>query len=881
MSESDVVASTAPVVPSDNPERPLAAAVTPLIRQYQALKAQNPDALLFFRLGDFYELFEEDARRAAPLLELVLTQRQGIPMCGLPHHALPGYLGKLLNRGLSVAIAEQMEDPATAKGMVRREVIRVVTPGTIIEDELLSAKQNNFLMAVWSGGGRGPWGLAWADLSTGELFYSELADGRRALDELSRVDPREILWPAGSPQPEGLPPTTDLDPGMFVPDAPLRKASALFGVRTLEGFGLSLDHPASPAVAALWSYIERNQSAALGALRPPRPHNAGGRLGLDARTIRRLDLFPTETGRAANAESTLWEVLDHTATALGGRRLKSWLLRPLMDLDAIRERQDRVEFFLNTGRTRREVRELLKETADLERVLARLTAGTASGRDLGALRRTLGQAPAVRQKLLGGGPLAGEHPLASMALAFEVPSGPRDLLERALAEDPPIRLSDGGVIRDGYSEPLDDLRRAARSGRGWISDLEKTEREKTGIGSLKIGYTSVFGYYLEVSKSNLAKVPSHWTRRQTLTNAERYVTPELKAQEDNILGADEKAKALERDLLAEVRAKILTHREPLHRLAEALAETDALAALAEAAERGHWTRPRVVAEPVLRLEGARHPVVERRLETLGTGPFVPNNVNMDGEERRVLLVTGPNMGGKSTYLRQTAIITLLAQMGSFVPVARATVGVADRIFTRIGAGDNLAAGASTFLVEMQEVADILNNATPRSLVILDEVGRGTSTYDGVAVASAVAEHLAGTAGPRTLFATHYFELTELAARFPRIHNVHVAVREWTRPDGKTELVLLHEVRPGAAERSFGIHVAHMAGLPRAVVDRARSLLAALEAGGEFRLGQPTPLGGQHELFTRHPALEELRALDPDRLTPLDALRILAELRRKV
>ena len=858
-----------------------AAAATPIMRQYQALKAQNPDAILFFRLGDFYELFDEDARRAAPILELVLTQRQGIPMCGLPHHALPGYLGKLLKRGWRVAIAEQMEDPATTKGMVRRDVVRVVTPGTVLEEELLPAKQNNFLAAAWPGRGGSPWGLAWADMSTGELSFASLPDGGAVADELSRWDPRETLWPAGGPDPDGDRAVTRVEPSTFLPDSALRRAPALFGVKSFEGYGLSVDHPALPAVAALLNYIERNQAPALGALRPPRAHAPTRFMALDALALRRLDLFPSDSGGDPQRPTSLWHLLDHTATAMGGRRLKGWMVNPLMDLEEIAARQDRVDYFLHHGRLRRAVVDLLRETADVERVLSRLTAGTASGRDLNALRRTLRQAPDLERTLRSGGdPLAGQHPLGSLTRSFQVPPGPGELLEKALAEDPPQRLQDGGVIRDGYSAPLDEWRQLARNGRGWISDLERAEREKTGIGSLKIGFTSVFGYYLEVSKTNLSKVPAEWIRKQTLTNAERFVTPELKAHEDKVLSAEEKAKSLERELLAELRQKILAHREPLIRLAEGLAETDALASLAEAAERGHWTRPRLTNDPVLRLEGARHPVVERMLEATGGGAFVPNDLELDGTERQLLLVTGPNMGGKSTYLRQSALIVLLAQMGSFVPAARATVGLVDRIFTRIGAGDNLAAGASTFLVEMQEVANILHNATPRSLVILDEVGRGTSTYDGVAVAWAVADHLAGrgAAGPRTLFATHYFELTELPDRFPRVANVHAAVREWAKPDGKMDLVLLHEVRPGPAERSFGVHVAQMAGLPADCVTRAAALLAALEKG-DARLPARPAGNGQMDLFANHPVLEALRVLDPERLTPLEALQKLAELKR--
>ncbi|HRY30078.1 MAG TPA: DNA mismatch repair protein MutS, partial [Elusimicrobiota bacterium] len=749
---------------------------TPLMRQYQALKTKNPEALLFFRLGDFYELFYDDARKAAPLLEVVLTQRQGIPMCGVPHHALAGYLAKLLRLGLRVAIAEQMEDPATTKGMVQRDVVRVVSPGTVLEDELLQAKQNNFLVAVWPDRAAKPagWGIAALDLSTGEFRLTAVPrdlDGHRLADELSRLDPREILWPAsaGGALPSVGRPVTPLDDRAFQPDSAERLLSRTLNVTSVAGFGLDRRHPSLPAAGAVLSYVEQNQPAALSVVQPPRLYQLDDYLGLDDIALRHLDLYPSERTPPGNGgPRTLWDVLDHTATPMGGRKLKWWLFHPLRDPEAIRRRQDGVEFFLEHGVQRRDQRDLLKETSDVERILARLTAGGANGRDLSALRRTLQRMPDLRRLYADKTSLAGEpHPLESFLRSLAVPAELLALLEKSLADDPPFRLTDGGVIRDGYSPALDDLRRLAKHGRSWISEMENQERQRTGIGSLKVGYTSVFGYYLEVSRANLSKVPPEWIRKQTLVNAERFITPELKVQEDKILGAEEKSKALEAELFAEVRTGVLQHRETLRALAEALAELDTLASLAEAAERGHYRRPRVIDGNIFRLEKARHPVVEKSLASLGGTPFVPNDTLLDGQENQILLVTGPNMGGKSTYLRQVALLAIMAQMGSFVPAETAEIGVLDRIFTRIGAGDNLAAGASTFLLEMQEVSNILHNATPRSLVILDEVGRGTSTYDGVAVAWAVVEYLhrgEKNAGPKVLFATHYFELTDLADR---------------------------------------------------------------------------------------------------------------------
>jgi DNA mismatch repair protein MutS len=858
--------------------------LTPVMRQYRTLKAKNPDALLFFRLGDFYELFEEDARRAAPILELVLTQRQGVPMCGFPHHAFSNYLGKLLKHGLRVAVAEQLEDPSAAKGMVARDVVRVVTPGTVLEEELLSAKENNFLAAVWPSPEKGGVGLVWGDMSTGELRYTCFVDGDAGLsrlsDELGRIEPRETLWPEGYVAPLGRT-VTPVPLRNFMEEGLDRRASSLFGAAGMEGFGLGVGHPARPALAALLSYVEKNQSAALGALRPPRTYNGDEFMLLDEGAIRRLDLLPEPGARGAGAPSCLWSLIDQSATAMGGRRLKSWLLRPLMDRGAIRARQDRVEFFLNARRERRDIQALFRETADVERILSRLTAGTVTGRDLIALRRTIRLAPEMGRLLNESLSLSGDQPWAGLGEAFHVPPDLGVVLEKALADSPPMRLSEGGVIRDGFSASLDELRGLASHGRGWVSALETDERKRTGIASLKVGFTSVFGYYLEVSKSNLSKVPQDWIRKQTLVNAERFITPELKIHEEKILGAEEKARALERVLLAEIRDKVLSYREALFGLASALGECDALAALAEAAERGRWVRPTIVEEDVLSLEQSRHPVVERVLETRAGGAFVPNDLCV-GEDQRLLLVTGPNMGGKSTFLRQAALASVLAQMGSFLPAAKARMGIVDRIFTRIGAGDDLAGGASTFMVEMREVADILLNATSQSLVILDEVGRGTSTYDGLAVAWAMAERLAGTPdqpGPKVLFATHYFELTELANVHPKVKNFHAAVREWTRPDGKTELVFLHQILPGPADRSYGVHVAQMAGIPTAVVARAKEILKGLESGGALNARPPSE--GQRELFPLHPAIEALQALHPERMTPLAALQALDELKKKL
>ena len=864
------------------PSRKPSSADTPLMRQYRSLKQKNPDAFLLFRLGDFYELFHEDARRAAPIMELALTQRQGVPMCGLPHHQLSPYVGKLLKAGFRVAIAEQMEDPSTARGMVSREVVRVVTPGTVIEDDLLSAKENCFLCAVapLAGGAGRDWAVAALDMSTGEFLLTVVErdeDGRGLSQELARLDPKEILHPRSLPLPDlGGRSVVPVDDAVFSADAARRTLTGLFDVSGLEGFGIA-GHPALSAAGAVLSYVERSRPGALSNVRPPKAYRLDESLVLDDQALRNLDVFPWDDRRSF--PSSLWDVLDHTRTPMGGRKLKAWMLRPLKNLAALRERQDRVQALLEGSREREVLFERLRDCADVERILSRLSAGGATGRDLSALRRTLRRLPELAGVLAGRQwILTGASLLAGLAESLQVPSALSELLESSLAEDPPFRLSDGGVIRDGFSAALDDLRGLAKNGRAWMSDLEASERARTGIGSLKVGFTSVFGYYLEVSKSNLSKVPPEWTRKQTVSTGERFITPELKTQEDKILGAEEKSRRLELDLFAEVRAKVLVHREALARAAEALAELDAAASLAEAAERGRYVRPKITDGGALRLVKARHPVVDRALPE--KTPFVPNDAELDGSGRQILLITGPNMGGKSTYLRQTALVVIMAHMGSFVPAEEADVPITDRVFTRIGAGDNLAGGASTFLVEMREVAEILHNATESSLILLDEVGRGTSTYDGVAVAWAVVERLhrpEGRRGPKTLFATHYFELTALPERLPGVVNVHAAVREWTLPDGRKEIVFLHEIRPGPAERSFGIHVAQMAGLPAPTVARAKEVMADLErnAGPHPSIGA-SRAEPQFELF-KHPVLKDLEALDVDRLTPLEALKILSRL----
>ncbi len=865
---------------------PRAPARTPLMEQYLGLKRDHPDAFLFFRLGDFYEMFFEDAVRGAALLGLTLTSRnkqdpEPIPMCGVPWHQRDAYVARLLRLGHKVAVCEQLQDPALAKGLVQRGITEVLTPGSVTGDAFLEAAANNYLAALWPA--EAALGACLADASTGEVKVAE-AGWEEAAGFLSGM--RVAEWV--------LPPARDLDEGASARlEAALRGLTGARSAATARRFldpGLPrarwgeagaalLDAlpAAAVAAAAALDYLDRVQGGAALQLTRVERWSEDAVLRYDGATARHLELFRPQPG--GEPEHTLWRHLNLCVSPGGMRRLRAWLERPLADLAALAARHDAVDAWSRAGTPRAAFREALKGLPDLERLAARLACGKATPRDLGALRDALGRLPALAAALRGleGLPGAGE----GLAGVPEL----EHMLRQALVDEPPPVSREGGIIRPGHDERRDELDALAHSGKRWIAELEAAERARSGIPRLKVGFNRVFGYYLEVTRAHLDKVPGDYERRQTLTTAERFVTPALKQREAEVLGAEEKLKALEHELFTALRERAAAFTGRVQAAADTLARLDAEAALAEAAARYGWVRPRMDDSDRIRLEAARHPVVERLLPR---GAFVPNDCVLDGAARQILLLTGPNMGGKSTYLRQVALAVLLAQSGSFVPAARAEIGRVDRLFTRVGAADRLGAGQSTFMVEMSETADILRLATPRSLVLLDEIGRGTATYDGLALAWAVTEHLHAGDGPRprTIFATHYHELTQLADSLPRLANVHVTVEE----SGGT-VVFLHGIAPGPADRSYGIHVAQLAGLPAAVIERAREVLAELESErtvehleppARRRARAPRAPEAQLPLFAAEPdpVVQELRALELEKLTPLEALNRIAELKKR-
>ncbi|GIX33346.1 MAG: DNA mismatch repair protein MutS [Lysobacterales bacterium] len=838
---------------------------TPLMRQYLAIKAEHPDRLVFFRMGDFYELFYEDAVRAAEILDIVLTRRgqsagQPIPMAGVPVHAVENYLARLLERGESVAICEQVGEAEGGRGPMERRVVRILTPGTLTDETLLEERRERLLLALRPGRG-GRFGLAYADLAGGRLVVGELS-GPEALEaELARLDPAEVLWPEDLDRPEILSDRTmrRRPAWHFDRDSAARRLADFFKAESLAGFGVEDLPLAIGAAGAILAYLEETQRTAL-------PHFTGiarevpeQALFLDATARRHLEL---DHHRSGDRRYTLLGVLDATQTGMGARLLARWLGRPLRDRRELAERLDAVEALLREGSHRR-IAAALSGIADLERILARVALRTARPRDLAALRESLRRVPPLREGLEA----MPASRLRALALALGDPTRWVVLLDRALAAEPPAQLRDGGVIASGFDAELDALRRLGASVDEALLDFERREREATGIPNLKVGYNRIHGFYIEVSKAQSDRVPSHYQRRQTLVQSERYITPELKLFEDRVLSARERAIARERQLYEALLAELCSQVRELKALAAALAEADVFAALADRAERYGWVRPELIEEDRIEIRRGRHPVVE----ALRPEPFEPNDLLLD-EGRRLLVITGPNMGGKSTYMRQIALIVILAHIGSFVPAELARIAPIDRIFTRIGASDDLARGQSTFMVEMTETAQILHNAGPRSLVLLDEIGRGTSTYDGLAIARATAEHLLTKNRSFTLFATHYFELTVLAHELPGAANVHLAALEHGE-----RLILLHQVREGPADRSFGLSVAALAGVPAPTIQRARRLLAEFERS-HLRIREQGPQLRLPLEERADPLRERLRSIDPDAITPREALEILYALR---
>ena len=881
------------------------------MRQYLDAKRQHRDAIVFFRMGDFYETFYEDALVTARALELTLTSRSkdsggsAIPMCGVPHHAADGYVARLVKKGFRVAICEQVEDPRKAKGLVRREVVRVVSPGTLTDSTYLEPREPAFLMAIapiWGtrtgtsrqgsdAGDQGgalstTVGIALLDLSTGEFTAAEYAGevGRQAIaDEIAVLRPREVVVPADFDLATHLPevgaaalPVTTTEPWTFDPARAEQALTDQLRAGGLDGYGLAGHVGAVAAAGALVQYLRGTQPGDLAHVRSIAFRQASGCLIIDPTTLKHLEIVQAADGGPAG--SLLYEI-DRTATVMGGRLLRAWLLRPLLALEPIQDRLDAVEEFAFRTTERAKLRDALKAVHDIERLVARAALGTAGPRDLVAIRESIVVIPRVRTLLEGTQAPLIQSLLGELDDLVDV----RDAIESTLVDEPPALSRDGGCIQEGVDSGLDELREISRSGKRHIADMQERERERTGIASLKIRYNRVFGYYIEVSKSNLPAVPSDYHRKQTIAGGERFITPALKEYEDKVLGADERILEREVELFEQLRSRVAAETTRIQDSARALACLDVLAALAETATLYDYIKPHVHDGDESIVTDGRHPVVERHC----SDAFVPNDVALNDATHQLIVLTGPNMGGKSTYLRQVALIALLAQAGSFVPARQAKLALSDRIFARVGASDNIARGQSTFMVEMQETANILHTASSRSLVLLDEIGRGTATFDGLSIAWAVAEHLASNprARPKTLFATHYHEMTDLADALPGVVNFHVVAKEW-----RDDIVFLRKVAPGRSDRSYGIEVARLAGLPASIVERARAILGALEHDELSRAGRPSLSGTGTEpqlqlgLFQASTPVDDrlarrLRSVDIDRMTPLDALTLLTDLKK--
>jgi DNA mismatch repair protein MutS len=869
------------------------AGATPAMRQYFDAKRQHRDAIVFFRMGDFYEMFYEDALTAARALELTLTSRSkdstggAIPMCGIPFHAADGYIARLVKKGFRVAVCEQMEDPKKAKGIVRREVVRVVSPGTLTDAGYLDAREPAFLIGIAPVVQGAGYGVALLDLSTGEFTATEYvgAGARQTLaDELAVLRPREIVAPAQFSDADAL--VEELRLGALVThtddwafDFESARGTLIEQLRahSLQGYGLD-DHPAATCAAgALVQYLRETQKADLSHIREIAFRSGTDCLVVDPTTLRNLEVV--EASQGGRAGSLLHEI-DRSITPMGGRLLRAWLLRPLLSLERIQDRLDAVEEFAFRATERVKLRDTLKAIHDIERLVGRASLGTAGPRDLASLKQSIAAIPRVRMLLSEL-----QAPLVRSLLAeIDDLADIRDALDRAIVDEPPALVREGGMIRDGLDPELDELRIISRSGKHRIAEMEEAERARTGISNLKIRYNRVFGYYIEISKSNLGSVPPDYHRKQTIAGGERFITPGLKEYEEKVVGADERIVAREVELFEALRVRVAAEAPRVQDTARGIAALDVLAALAETAAVCNYTKPVMHAGDELVAADARHAVVERH----APDAFVPNDITLDAQSHQLVILTGPNMGGKSTYLRQTALLCLMAQAGSFVPAKSAKLPVVDRLFARVGASDNIARGQSTFMVEMQETANILHCATSRSLVILDEIGRGTATFDGLSLAWAVAEYLASNpkARPKTIFATHYHELTDLADALPSVANFHVVVREW-----KDDIVFLRKVVPGRSDRSYGIQVARLAGLPPTVVGRAREILNGLERDELSRGGRPSLSGDaardqqQLGLFQAPPAGDDplhkrLRDLDVNELTPMQALTLLAELKKE-
>ena len=866
--------------------------VSPMTRQYLEAKAACGDALLLFRVGDFYELFYEDAKTVARVLGMTLTSRDKgenpVPMTGFPHHQLESYLAKLIRSGYRVAVCDQVEDPREAKGIVKREVTRIVTAGTLTDDALLDPRTTNLLVCVYhskpghaqAAGAKPPQvGIAWAELSTGR-FQAGVFPAASIRDELARLEPSEVLIREddGTITSDALDKwTLTLRPvWQFGLDEAQRQLCQHFGVHNLAGMGWESadDNPALCAAGAVLAYLDETQRTSVAHVRQLIPYRTGTSLDIDAATRRSLEL--THTMRTGERDGSLLDVLDQTVTPMGARMLSSWLAAPLVDVLSIEMRQSAVDELMRDERLRAKLRDALGEIYDLERLLSRVCTQRASPRDLKQVQQTLAQLPSIKHFLANRRSPLLTHIEDTLPLCEQL----HQRLATALADDCPPQARDGGFIRSGYDVRLDELRELASGGKQWLARYQGEQIERTGITSLKIGFTSVFGYYLEVTNAHKDKIPLDYVRKQTLKNAERYITDELKQYETKILSAEEESKTLELTLFGELREAVIEQLSELQQAAWLLAELDVLCGLAHLARTQGYVRPKVTERPELDIVGGRHPILDARLPT---GTFVANDSCVSTDAGLIMLITGPNMAGKSTYIRQVALLTIMAQLGSFVPAQSATIGIADRVFARVGASDELARGQSTFMVEMVETARILNTATAQSLIILDEIGRGTSTYDGLSLAWAIVEHLHDHVGARTFFATHYHELTQLEKSLPRVKNLNVAVKEWDE-----NIVFLHRIVPGGADKSYGIHVARLAGVPQPVNERAKDILAQLEADhinkyGDSKITPPrrapkTPIQLTLFDFGEHPVVDKLRELDLANLDPATALEVLKNLK---
>lgn len=865
--------------------------MTPAMKQFATFKDKYPDCVLFFRMGDFYETFYEDARICSKVLGITLTSRSKgdnpIPLAGVPYHAVDGYLKKMLQAGYRVAVCEQVEDPKTAKGVVKRDIVRIVTPGTVTDDTLLSAKEDNFLCAV-SLGAKKDAAISWVDISTGRFFAQRISESK-LLDELLRLSPAECLLPdrrgelfeaetaklADNIKQLTRAVVTERPGWYFDPYQARQRLLKHFGTATLEGFGIGDgDESLIPPAGAIIEYLSETQKTTLGHIRGLKKVDTKKFLQIDPTSLRSLEIL--RTIRTESQKGSLLESLDQTLTAMGGRMFRRWLCMPLCDVGAIELRQDAVQEVKESDGKLNEIRGLLSLVADTERIAARVSTYRATPKDLVGLAQTLRRVPLLR-KLLES---FGADLLVRLAGRCDSMNELADLLEAAIEPDSPPHLRDGGVIRAGFDQEMDRLRSISHQGKSWLSSYQKQQVERTGINNLKVGYNRVFGYYIEVSRTSADKVPPDYIRKQTIKNAERYITEELKEYETEVLDAQDKALELEQQLFEQVRRQTAQYVERLQKLADTIANCDCLCAFAYLARRRNYIRPKITAGAELMINEGKHAVLA---ESLGA-EFVPNDIEMGGKAGEVLIVTGPNMSGKSTYIRQVALLVLMAQAGSFIPAESATIGLVDRIFTRIGASDELVRGQSTFMVEMTETANIVNNATEKSLVILDEVGRGTSTYDGLALAWAVTEHIANRLKCRTLFATHYHELTELAELFTNVANCNVAVREWM-----DEVVFLHKILPGGTDKSYGIHVAKLAGVPKPVLERSQEILEELEstfakeATGQHLSKHKTKQPDKDSLFVqKHKSvLDKLTSVDVNNLTPIEAINLLNRIKQEM